>query len=115
MTRKDKPLKQEVVFNLFVQVTLAKDNGLAPKSSGAKVLCFTAAQTEKGTVRETVRLLKQAHMNPFDLTGYGTTGELESDRKLLSDQEKGFVAQLKAENSVITAQINPFFENSLEK
>ena len=94
MTKKDKPLTHGEVFNLLVQVMRVKDDGLAPTSSAAKILCFTAAQTEEGTVRETVRLLKQANMNPFDVTGYVTTVERASYGKLLSDQEKGLVAKL---------------------
>ena len=53
-------------------------------------------------------------MNPLDVTGYGTIEERESDGQLLSDEEKDLMAQAKAENSVIIAQITPFFENSLE-
>ena len=115
MTKKDKPLKQEEVLNLIAQVGRAKDDGLPPASSGAEILRFTAVQTEKGTVRETVRFLKQADMNRSVVTGYSTIGERKSDGHLLFDEEKGFMAQAKGGNSVIIAQFTPFFENSLEK
>ncbi len=115
MTKKDRTPKHEEVFTLLVQVARAKDDGLPPTSSGAGILCFTAAQTEEEAVRETVRLLKHADMNPLDVTGYGTMEERESEGQLLSDEEKGLMARAKGENSVIIAQITPFFENSLEK
>ena len=50
----------------------------------------------------------------MDVTGYGTIEERESDGQFLSDEEKDLMAQAKAENSVIIAQITPFFENTLE-
>ena len=115
MIKKRKPQKHEEVFTLLVQVGRTKDDGLPRASLGAGILCFTAAQTEEEAVHETVRLLKQADMNPLDVTGYGTLKERESDGQLLSDEEKGLMAQSKEENSVIIAQITPFFENSQEK
>lgn len=114
MTKKVKQPKHEDVFTLLVQVGRAKNDDLPPTSTGAGILCYTAAQTEDEAVRETVRLLKQADMNPLDVTGYGTIEERESDGQLLSDEEKDLMARVKAENSVIIAQITPFFENSLE-
>ena len=114
MTKKVKQPKHEDVFTLLVQVGRANNDGLPPTSTGAGILCYTAALTEDEAVRETVRLLKQADMNPLDVTGYGTIEERESDGQLLSDEEKDLMAQAKTENSVIIAQITPFFENSLE-
>lgn len=109
MTKKEKLPKHEDVFTLLVQVGRTKDDGLPRISSGAGILCFTAAQTEDEAVRETVRLLKQADMNPLDVIGYGTMKERESDGQLLSDEEKGLMAQAKEENSVIVAQVTPFY------
>ena len=115
MIKKKKLLKHEEVFTLLVQVGRNKDDGLPRTSLGAGILCFTVALTEEQAVHETVRLLKQADMNPLDVTGYGTMGERESDGQLLSDEEKSLMAQAKEENSVIIAQITPFFEPSQEK
>lgn len=114
MTKKQKPLKSEDVFTLLVEVKRSKKDGLPVGCSGADILCYTAARTEGEAVRETVRLLKQADMNPLDVTGYGTIDERESDGQSLSDKEKGLMAQAKEENSVIIAQITPYFENSLK-
>ena len=112
MTKKKKIPKYEEVFTLLVQVGRTKDDGLPRTSLGAGILCFTAALTEEEAVHETVRLLKQADMNPLDVTGYGTMKEREADGQLVSDEEKSLMAQAKEENSVIIAQITPFFENS---
>ena len=114
MTEKQKPLKSEDVFTLLVEVRRSKKDGLPGDCSGAGILCYTAARTEGEAVRETVRLLKQADMNPLDVTGYGTIDERESDGQFLSDKEKGLMAQAKEENSVIIAEITPCFENSLK-
>ena len=54
-------------------------------------------------------------MNPLKVRGYGTPQERLSEGQLLSDNEKGIMARAKEENSVIIAEINPFFENSMEK
>ena len=115
MRKKKKLPKHEEVYTLLVQVGRTNDDGLPRASLGAGILCFTAALTEEQAVNETVRLLKQADMNPLDVTGYGTMGERESGGQLLSDEEKGLMAQAKEENSVIIAQITPFFEPSQEK
>ena len=115
MIKRKKLPKHEEAFTLLVQVGRTKDDGLPRTSLGAEILCFTAALTEEEAVHETVRLLKQADMNPLDVTGYGTMEERESDGQLMSDEEKSLMAQAKEENSVIIAQITPFFENSLEK
>ena len=115
MIKKKKLLKHEEVFTLLVQVGRIKDDGLPRTSLVAGILYFTVALTEEQAVHETVRLLKQANMNPLDVTGYGTMGERESDGQMLSDEEKGLMAQAKEENSVIIAQITPFFEPSQEK
>ena len=115
ITMKKKLPKSEQVFTLLVQVGRTKDDGLPSGSSGAGILCFTAAQTEDEAVHETVRLLKQADMNPLDVTGYGTEEEREAGGELLSDEERGLMAQARKENSVIVAQITAFFEHSQEK
>ena len=114
MTNKKKLRKHEQVFTLMVQVGRAKDNGLPPTSSDAKNLCYTPAQNQDEAVRETVRLLKQADTSPLDVTGYGTIKERESEGQMLSDGEKGLTSQAEEKNSVIIAQITPFFENSYE-
>ena len=115
MTKKRKTLKLEHIFTLLVQVGRSKKDGLPVGCSGAGIVCYIAARTEDEAVRETVRLLKQADMNPLDVTGYGTIKERQFDDQQLSDEEKCLMAQAKEENSVIIAQITPFFENSLEK
>ena len=115
MVKKKKLPKHEEVFTLLVQVGRTKDDELPRTSLGAEILCFTVALTEEEAVHETVRLLKQADMNPLDVTGFGTMEERESDGQLLSDEEKGLMAQAKQENSVIIAQMTPFFEIPQEK
>lgn len=115
MIKKQKPSKTEDVFTLIVQVGRCKADGLPTGCSGAGILCYTAAATEDEAVHETVRLLKKADMNPLDVTGYGTILELESDGKVLSDEEKDLMTKAKEENSVVIAEITPFFENISEK
>ncbi|MEM8553505.1 MAG: hypothetical protein AAGF71_01630, partial [Pseudomonadota bacterium] len=64
---------------------------------------------EAEAVRETVALLKQADLNPLDVTGYGTLEERLAQGHDIPTEERALMDRALAENSVVIAQMTPFF------
>jgi hypothetical protein len=109
----EKPAKvkrPQQVFTLLVEVGRSKDDGLPKEATGAALMCYASGVDEEEAVRETVAILKQAGMSPLDVSGYGTLEERLADGHHIDDEEKSLMARALAENSVIVAQMTPFFD-----
>lgn len=106
-----KPKRPQQVFTLLVEVGRNPNDGLPKKSTGAALMCYASGVDEAEAVRETVAILKQADMAPLDVTGYGTLGERIAEGHDISDDENALMERALAENSVIVAQITPFYED----
>ncbi|WP_420011410.1 hypothetical protein, partial [Tateyamaria sp.] len=78
--------------------------------TGAALMCFASGVDEAEAVRETVALLKQADTAPLDVTGYGTLAEREAQRHEIDAGERELMQRALDENSVIVAQMTPFFD-----
>ena len=107
---KDKAPRKQQVYTLLVEVGRREGDGLPDGATGAALMCFASGVDEAEAVRETVAILKQADLNPLDVTGYGTADERAADGHDISAEEKGLMDRALAENSVIVAQMTPFFE-----
>ena len=105
-----KPSRQQV-FTLLVEVGRKPDDGLPKGASGAALMCYASGVDEAEAVRETVAILKQAEMAPLDVTGYGTLEERLAQGHDIEDEERALMDRALAENSVIVAQMTPFFES----
>lgn len=97
------------VYTLLVQVGRKAGDGLPKGATGAGLLCYASAKDQAEAVRETVAILKQADMNPLDVTGYGTLAEREADGDEIGDEDRALMDRAMAENSVIIAQLDPFY------
>ncbi|MDS9949050.1 MAG: hypothetical protein RI860_04935, partial [Planktomarina sp.] len=73
-------------------------------------MIYASGVDEAEAVRETVAILKQADLAPLDVTGYGTLDERLSDGHDISQEERDLMQRSLDENSVIVAQMTPFFE-----
>ncbi|MFW2544328.1 hypothetical protein ACN2XU_16965 [Primorskyibacter sp. 2E107] len=104
-----KPSRQQV-FTLLVEVGRKDGDGLPDKSTGAALMCYASGVDEAEAVRETVAILKQADMAPLDVTGYGTAEERRAQGHEIEADEKSLMDRALAENAVIVAQVNPFFD-----
>lgn len=100
------------VFTLLVEVGRKKGDGLPDGSTGAALMCYASGVDEAEAVRETVAVLKQAELNPLDVTGYGTLSEREEQGHEIAEEERGLMAQAKEDNAVIVAQVTPFYDKS---
>ncbi len=106
----EKPKRPQLVFTLLVEVGRSRDDGLPKEASGAALMCYASGVDEDEAVRETVAILKQAGMSPLDVSGYGTLEERLADGHDIDDEERDLMARALAENSVIVAQMTPFFD-----
>ena len=107
--KKKKPNRQQV-FTLLVQIGRKEGDGLPKKATGAGLVCFASGVDEAEAVRETVAILKQADTAPLDVTGYGTLEEREADGQEIDPEERALMQRALDENSVIVAQMTPFYD-----
>jgi len=104
-----KPSRQQV-YTLLVEIGRKAGDGLPDKATGAALLCFASGIDEAEAVRETVAILKQADTAPLDVTGYGTLAEREAVGDEIDEEERALMMRALDENSVIIAQMTPFFD-----
>ncbi|MCL7409506.1 hypothetical protein [Marivivens donghaensis] len=109
MVKKD--TKQQV-YTLLVQVGRKEGDGLPDGSTGAALMCYSSGVDEAEAVRETVAILKQADLNPLDVTGYGTLDERLAEGHDIDEDEQELMQRALEENSVIVAQMTPFFDDN---
>jgi len=107
----ERPPSRQKVFTLLVEVGRNPGDGLPKGASGAALMCYASGVDEAEAVRETVAILKQADMAPLDVSGYGTVEEREAEGHDIPEEERALMARALKENSVIVAQMTPFFED----
>jgi hypothetical protein len=107
MTKKE---SRQQVYTLLVEVGRNAGDGLPEEATGAALMCFASGVDEAEAVRETVAILKQADLAPLDVSGYGTLDERLAEGHDISEDEKALMARALKENSVIVAQMTPFFD-----
>ena len=103
---------KQKVYTLLVEVGRSESDGLPKNATGAALMCFASGIDEAEAVRETVAILKQAEMAPLDVSGYGTLDERRAEGHDISDDEKQLMQRALDENSVIVAQMTPFFDKA---
>ncbi|MDG1235917.1 MAG: hypothetical protein P8P16_06155 [Amylibacter sp.] len=102
---------KQKIYTLLVEVGRSDGDGLPENSTGAALMCFSSGIDEAEAVRETVAILKQADMAPLDVSGYGTFDERRAEGHDISEDEARLMQRALDENSVIVAQVTPFFED----
>ncbi len=108
--KKPRIKRQQQVFTLAVEVGRKTGDGLPKGATGAAILCYASGVDEAEAVRETVAILKEADLAPLDVTGYGTLDERLAAGDEVPAEERDLMARALAENSVIVAQMTPFFD-----
>ena len=109
MSKQKKPSRQQV-FTLLVQVGRKDGDGLPDGATGAGLMLYASGVDEAEAVRESVAILKQADLAPLDVTGYGTLADREAQGHEISADERELMDRARAENSVIVAQVEPYFD-----
>ena len=98
------------VYALLVEVGRAPGDGLPEGATGAALLCYAAGVDEAEAVRETVAILRQADMSPLEVQGLGTAAEREAEGEEIDDDQRALMARAAAENAVVVALVEPFFD-----
>jgi len=105
----DKTPRKQQVYTLLVEVGRCAGDGLPEGSTGAALMCYAGGVDEAEAVRETVAILKQADLAPLDVTGHGTRAEREAEGHEIEADEAELMQRALDENSVVVAQVTPFF------
>ncbi len=106
-----KPGSRQEVYTLLVEVGRKAGDGLPKGATGAALVCYASGVDEAEAVRETVAILKQADMNPLDVSGYGTLAERLAEGHDIAEEERALMDRALEENAVIVAQVTPFYED----
>ena len=109
----EKPAKEkrpQQVYTLIVEVGRKAGDGLPEKATGAALRCYASGVDEAEAVRETVAILKEADLAPLEVTGHGTLDERLKAGDEIDPEEQALMQRALDENSVIVAQMTPFFD-----
>jgi hypothetical protein len=109
-TAPDKPKRPQKVYALIVEVGRKAGDGLPDKATGAALLCYASGVDEAEAVRETVAILKEAELSPLEVQGLGTLEERLKSGEEIEDEERLLMERALKENSVIVAEMTPFFD-----
>ena len=104
--------RPQQVFTLLVEVGRSANDGLPDGCTGAALMIYASGVDEPEAVRETVAILKQADLAPLDVTGYGSLEERLEEGHDITEDERALMQRALDENSVVVAQVTPFFEHS---
>ncbi|RID93302.1 hypothetical protein D2N39_04210 [Gemmobacter lutimaris] len=102
--------RPQQVYTLVVEVGRKSGDGLPDKATGAALMIYASGVDEAEAVRETVAILKQADLAPLDVSGYGTLDERIEAGDEIPDEERALMQRALEENSVVVAQMTPFFD-----
>ena len=106
----EKKKSRQQVFTLLVEVGRKEGDGLPKGATGGALMVYASGIDEAEAVRETVAILKQADLAPLDVSGYGTLEERLAEGHDISDEERDLMQRALDENSVIVAQMTPFYD-----
>lgn len=107
---KEKIRRQQQVYTLIVEVGRKEGDGLPDKATGAALMCYASGVDEAEAVRETVAILKDADLAPLEVQGLGTLEERRKGGEEIGDEEVALMDRALAENSVVVAQMTPFYD-----
>jgi hypothetical protein len=106
----DKAPSRQQVFTLVVEVGRKPGDGLPKGATGAALMLYASGVDEPEAVRESVAILKQADLAVLEVSGMGTLDERLAGGEDIDEVERGLMARALAENSVIVAQMTPFYD-----
>jgi hypothetical protein len=105
-----KPKRPQKIYTLVVEVGRKAGDGLPDKATGAGLVIYASGVDEAEAVRETVAILKEADLAPLDVIGHGTLEDRLKAGDEIPEEEQALMRRTLAENSVIVAEMTPFFD-----
>lgn len=109
-TKPAKVKRPQQVYTLVVEVGRKAGDGLPDKATGAGLVIYASGVDEAEAVRETVAILKEADLAPLEVTGHGSLEEREKAGEEIDPEERALMDRALAENSVVVAEMTPFFD-----
>ncbi|MBA3908384.1 MAG: hypothetical protein C0524_00570 [Rhodobacter sp.] len=109
-TQSEKPKRPQRIYTLVVEVGRKAGDGLPEKATGAGLVIYASGVDEAEAVRETVAILKEADLAPLEVTGHGTLEDRLKAGEEIDPEEQALMLRALAENSVIVAEMTPFFD-----
>lgn len=109
-TQPEKSKRPQKVYTLVVEVGRKAGDGLPEKATGAGLVIYASGVDEAEAVRETVAILKEADLAPLEVTGHGTLEDRLKAGDEIDPEEQALMMRALAENSVIVAEMTPFFD-----
>ncbi len=106
----DRPKRPQQVYTLVAHVGRKAGDGLPEGATGAALMVYASGVNEDEAVRETVAILKQADLAVLEVEGHGTADDRQAQGHEIDGGERALMARALAENSVIVAQMTPFFD-----
>lgn len=110
MSDEKKSKKPHQIYTLLVEVGRKDGDGLPDGATGAALVCYASGVDEAEAVRETVAILKKADLAPLDVNGYGSLEDRLAEGHDIPGEERTLMGRALKENSVIVAQMTPFFD-----
>lgn len=110
MSDEKKSKKPHQIYTLLVEVGRKDGDGLPDGATGAALVCYASGVDEAEAVRETVAILKKADLAPLDVNGYGSLEDRLAEGHDIPGEERSLMGRALKENSVIVAQMTPFFD-----
>ncbi|MEM6973325.1 MAG: hypothetical protein AAF577_11020 [Pseudomonadota bacterium] len=100
------PAVADTVHILMVEVGRKEGDGLPEDATGAALVCYCAAPTEKGAVDATVQVLREAGLAPLQVEAWGTVDAPDAPEGFALDS--AIATRAAAENAVVVAHLNTF-------
>lgn len=108
--QKPEKTSRQQVYTLLVEIGRKPGDGLPLKATGGALVCYASGVDEAEAVRETVAILKQADLAVLEVEGHGTIDEQREAGAEFDAEEEALMKRALDENSVIVAQLTPFFD-----
>ncbi|WP_312529561.1 hypothetical protein [Paracoccus sp. (in: a-proteobacteria)] len=102
-------MAEHKVYTLLIELGRSAEDNLPKDATGGAMLIYASGKDEEEAVRETVAILKQAGLNPIEVTGHGTLEERLAEGHEIPAEERELMDRALAENSVIVAQAEPLY------
>lgn len=102
--------RAQQVYTLVVEVGRKTGDGLPDTSTGAGLVIYASGVDEAEAVRETVAILKEADLAPLEVTGHGSLEDREKAGEEIDPEERALMQRALTENSVVVAEMTPFFD-----
>ncbi|RMH48256.1 MAG: hypothetical protein D6688_02320 [Alphaproteobacteria bacterium] len=98
------------VYTLLVELGRKEGDGLPEGATGGAMMVYASGRDEAEAVRETVAILKEAGLNPLEVSSYGTMADRLAEGHELTERDRELMRRALEDNAVIVAETTPFYD-----